>query len=315
MKTNDETNFEESKLNEATVMDGQEQVNTEVVEEVVEEKSKGNGWKQVVVGGMSGILLGAAGTLFSGFTLPKDETDENHTHTNHGQSQDNHEQLQNVGAEMAMATSVNDTMSFGEAFAAARHEVGAGGAFVWHGQVYGTYYAEEWNSMTPEEQQAFTAQATGSAHADSHAGVEVAVATQDVDPTQTDVHVAAQTNVQETAQTDAPAVQEVEVHVLGVQENVVAGDGSMVNVAVAEVGGQNVMFVDVDQDHTFDVLVADVNGDGQITPNELAPIDDPNLTVENFLAAQGQQATDPSDQLYAQTPDYMNDADVAGFNA
>ena len=305
MKTNEETNFEESKLNEATVMDGQEQVNTEVVEEVVEEKSKGNGWKQVVVGGVSGILLGAAGTLFSGFTLPKEEQEGDNTHGNVSNGAQAHPQ--GGEAEMAVATSVNDGMSFSEAFAAARHEVGAGGAFVWHGQVYGTYYAEEWNSMTPEEQQAFTAQATGSAHVDSHVGVEVAVATQDVDHTQTDV--------QETAQTDVPTAEEVEVHVLGVQENVVADDGSVMNVAVAEVGGQNVMFVDLDQDHTFDVVVTDANGDGHITLDEQASINDPNLTVENFLAAQGQQATDPSGQLYAQTPDYMNDADVAGFNA
>lgn len=308
MKTNEETNFAESKLNEATVMNGQEQVNTEVVEEVVEEKSKGNGWKQVVVGGVSGILLGAAGTLFSGFTLPKEEQEEDSTNGAQAHPQGSE-------AEMAMATSVNDEMSFSEAFAAARHEVGAGGAFVWHGQVYGTYYAEEWNSMTPEEQQAFTAQATGSAHVDSHAGVEVAVAEQDVDHTQTDAHDTTQPDVQETAQTDVPTAQDVEVHVLGVHENVVADDGSVMNVAVAEVGGQNVMFVDLDQDHTFDVVVTDANGDGQITLDEQAPIDDPNLTVENFLAAQGQQATDPSDQLYAQTPDYMNDADVAGFNA
>lgn len=42
---------------------------------------------------------------------------------------------------------VDDHMSFAQAFAVARHQLGAGGAFEWHGHVYGTYYAEEWNSM------------------------------------------------------------------------------------------------------------------------------------------------------------------------
>lgn len=44
---------------------------------------------------------------------------------------------------ISVATGVNDEMSFNEAFAAARSEVGAGGAFEWRGNVYGTYYAEE----------------------------------------------------------------------------------------------------------------------------------------------------------------------------
>lgn len=57
--------------------------------------------------------------------------------------------------EMDVATSVDDDMSFGEAFAAARHEVGAGGLFVWHGHTYGTYYANEWNSMSAEDQQQY----------------------------------------------------------------------------------------------------------------------------------------------------------------
>jgi len=43
----------------------------------------------------------------------------------------------------AHATSVNDEMSFNEAFAAARAEVGPGGVFEWHGHSYNTYYAEE----------------------------------------------------------------------------------------------------------------------------------------------------------------------------
>lgn len=56
-----------------------------------------------------------------------------------------------VGHDMDVASGVNDSMSFNEAFAAARHELGAGGLFVWHGNTYGTYYANEWNAMTPEQ--------------------------------------------------------------------------------------------------------------------------------------------------------------------
>lgn len=51
----------------------------------------------------------------------------------------------------SLATSVNDDMSFSEAFAAARDEVGAGGVFEWHGQHYNTFYKEEFEAMSPTE--------------------------------------------------------------------------------------------------------------------------------------------------------------------
>ena len=56
-----------------------------------------------------------------------------------------------TGHDMSIAHGVNDSMSFSEAFAAARHEVGPGGIFEWHGQAYGTYYSNEWDAMSDEE--------------------------------------------------------------------------------------------------------------------------------------------------------------------
>ncbi len=38
---------------------------------------------------------------------------------------------------------VNDDMSFEEAFVAARAELGPGGLFAWHGQIYATFYGSE----------------------------------------------------------------------------------------------------------------------------------------------------------------------------
>lgn len=61
------------------------------------------------------------------------------------------------GHEMDIAFHINDDMTFSQAFAAARHEVGAGGLFVWHGHTYGTYYADEWNAMTPEDKEQYWA--------------------------------------------------------------------------------------------------------------------------------------------------------------
>lgn len=56
---------------------------------------------------------------------------------------------------LCMAVSVDDSMTFGEAYASARAEIGPGGIFVWHGHVYNTFTAEEWNSMTAYERAEF----------------------------------------------------------------------------------------------------------------------------------------------------------------
>ena len=70
-----------------------------------------------------------------------------------GQASVNHAEVHDV----AVATNVDDSMSFNEAFAAARFEVGAGGVFEWQGDTYNTYYKEEWNSMSQDEQNQFMA--------------------------------------------------------------------------------------------------------------------------------------------------------------
>ena len=53
---------------------------------------------------------------------------------------------------------VNDDLSFGEAFAQARAEVGPGGVFHWHGGIYNTYTAAEWNAMSVGEKHDFAQQ-------------------------------------------------------------------------------------------------------------------------------------------------------------
>ncbi|MBR6978967.1 MAG: hypothetical protein IKH88_03940 [Prevotella sp.] len=53
--------------------------------------------------------------------------------------------------EEAPLADVDDDMTFEEAFAEARSEVGPGGVFVWHGGIYSTYNEEEWNSMSESQ--------------------------------------------------------------------------------------------------------------------------------------------------------------------
>lgn len=72
---------------------------------------------------------------------------EHHTYVHHVHPQTHTAYLKEVGSDL----------SFSEAFEAAREDVGPGGIFVWQGKVYSTYYAEEWEAMTPTERAEFIA--------------------------------------------------------------------------------------------------------------------------------------------------------------
>lgn len=120
-------------------------------------------WKQVLIGGTPGILLGAAAAFGADTLTAADEIT----------SPDSEELLADAELCATSATTVTDDMSFAEAFRSARAEMGPGGTFVWHGNVYGTYYADEWNAMTPEQQHDFAVEAgvsgptTGGHHEDT----------------------------------------------------------------------------------------------------------------------------------------------------
>ncbi len=75
---------------------------------------------------------------YSNFSLQTDETKTD---------------ILNEGIDVS--TMVNDDMSFGEAFAAARDELGAGGVFMWNGNAYNTYYKEEWADMAQADKDSF----------------------------------------------------------------------------------------------------------------------------------------------------------------
>lgn len=96
-------------------------------------------WKNVTLGGVSGILIGA-GAIYAANAYGQEPAQDN-------PSDSNNDSLQ--------VAKTNDDMSFGDAFAAARAEVGPGGVFYWHGGIYNTYTAEEWNAMTEAERNEF----------------------------------------------------------------------------------------------------------------------------------------------------------------
>lgn len=67
-----------------------------------------------------------------------------------------HEFDSTIGSHCMLATSVTDEMSFSDAFAAARAEVGAGNVFRWNSRLYNTFTESEYLSLSTAEQEAFT---------------------------------------------------------------------------------------------------------------------------------------------------------------
>lgn len=86
-------------------------------------------WKQVVIGRVPGVLLGARGVFSDSLENGEIEVADGH-----------------------QPGTVSDELSFGDAFAAARAEIGPGGVFEWKGNLYATDTVEEWNASHPREE-------------------------------------------------------------------------------------------------------------------------------------------------------------------
>lgn len=238
-------------------------------------KSKGisnDTWKKVAIGGISAIAFG--GAAYAATSLLNEEEPVNLD------DQENPVEEETAVAEetvattpaadfhpsMQMATSVNDDMTFAEAFAAARAEVHAGGMFEWHGNVYGTYYGNEWDALSPDQQSAFTA---GTSQVASHHVV-------DTTPQEEVAHVEVEvddTHVQPQKPANDDDVADVRV------ERVDYDPENEASVAYVTVDDTDVILTDIDNDGVFDVLYVDENGNGLVDENEILDISDESITV------------------------------------
>jgi hypothetical protein len=208
----------------------------------------------------------------------------------------------NIDESISIAESVNDDMTFDEAFAAARAEVGAGGAFEWRGGVYGTYYAEEWESMSAEEKAEFGDQFEF-------------IAADEAEPEPIDVTVdellAAEDEVVAVPEPAVDPEPEIEVEVDNVYhvEDAHGNEASFIEVAV---DGEDVHLVDEDGDGVIDVMVYDENGDGVIDEAEMFDVSEEGLMVEDFVEMVEEPAADdlmPADDVI--TDDLVDDDVVA----
>ena len=279
-------------------------------------------WKKVAVGAGSGIFLGSAATLLSA-SAPL-----GHAEGENAEEEGSETHPEWTDGEVSVASSVSDDMSFSEAFTAARNEVGSGGVFEWHGNIYSTFTEDEWNGMTAEQRDEYgshfswhsdnsSTETASSTHSSTsshseHATDEVEVVTTDNNGQASQNHGAIHDEVEvsevtQTSHTEEVAVVDVdpEVEVLGV----VHDEESGANIAGLAVDGQEVVLIDVNGDETFDVMGADVNGDQQLTQNEMVDISGQNITVNDLGGI-----SNPDGSLYASNNsneiDYTNDTAV-----
>lgn len=255
-------------------------------------KAKDSTWKHVAVGGGVGLLIGGIAPTLMGMKIPDGTDDHDHDQDSNNGNTDNNEGHEGneeggvsstgwVDDQVPVATTVNDDMSFGEAFAAARAEVGPGGCFEWHGSVYGTYTADEWDNMTEDQRaewsdhfswnqfdhsQSEVAQhATSAQNVGNNDEIEIVSVNHNDDD---DIALHQQTN-------DGG---DVEVEIIGV----VHDNETDVNCGAIVIDGQDAIVIDVDNDLKFDYLVVDANNDNQIDSNEVIDIQDQNLTVNDL---------------------------------
>lgn len=318
---NEATQFEETSTSKNKVN------NTTSNEEVKSQSSK-NAWKRVAAGAGSGLLIGGVATVLMGMKTPDSETEGKTESPNHKEELSHPEW---VDDQVQVATTVNDDMSFGEAFAAARAEVGPSGCFEWHGNLYGTYTAEEWDGMTTEQRAEYSdhfswnnidhtssnvAQHSTHSNVSHHsttAQAQTAATTDDdievvsVNHPENHNDLAHTESHQEEGQTEVIGVSqpEPEVEILGV----VHDDETGTNIGGITVDGQEVTLIDVDGNMVFDYMAADTNGNGKIDQDELFDIQDQGLSVNDLGGI-----SNPTGESLASNdePDYTTDAAYEG---
>lgn len=178
---------------------------------------------RILGGAAAGVALGAAATVLSSGT-PVDGAEAN----------GGEEVPTWSDGEVPVAHGVNDDMSFTEAFNTARTEVGPGGAFEWHGNIYHTYNKSEWDNMSAEDKAAFGQHFswTGSATAQNDEVEVVNVHTAGHTTGHTAGHTAGHATAQTTghtaghatAQTETAQVQPVAQGPQGDEPNYITGN-------------------------------------------------------------------------------------------
>ncbi len=239
----------------------------------------------VLIGGVSSFLMSMAENKPGGIG-------------SHGKDNLTHPEW--VDGEIDIATSVNDNMTFDEAFATARAEVGPGGAFEWRGQIYGTYSMTEWNQMSAAEKAEFgshfswnhidnTNSVVGNHISDNtihNTDIHQPIISDEQIEHELDQQIAA--SVMPESDDEPYLAHSVDGTAGSFDQNIEILGVSFDNDANAPIGkmtidGQEVILVDIDNDRQFDYMAVDVDNNGVIDTEEITPIHDEHMSVDDLV--------------------------------
>lgn len=260
------------------------------------EEKKNDTMRKVAIGGGIGILLGASAAAVAQ-TLSSSETPDEDV------------EVEPAPETVSVASNVSDGMSFGDAFAAARAELGPGGMFTWHGNSYSTYTAEEWDNMSAGERADYgrlvaphvqfdnghygghhTAHQTVH-HVHEHVVHEVADDVAQVEPAEpaaaaTATATAAAQPAQEeptaemTGKSDQVDIDLSKVRLVEAEEVETFDDVDTV-VGRGFVDGHDAMFHDLDNNGIFDAATVDANDNHTFIDDQKYDISDLHLSTNN----------------------------------
>ena len=210
-----------------------------------------------------------------------------------------------VPAGNVKVAEVSDDMSFDEAFASARKQVGAGGVFEWRGKLYGTYYKNEWDAMSQADKDQYAANVFGTPQAKVHNDNSQEQPQKDMAE---DTDIEQNPNVQKDMAEDTDAEQNTNVQkvpdqsdnqqdmaeagsgeggryniqqVYGVR-TVTDNNGNPMTMVEAKVNGHNAILCDINQDDKIDAMAIDANDDDQITEDEIIPVPQGSVLVSEL---------------------------------
>lgn len=213
-------------------------------------------WKPVTIGGVTGILMGT-GAMYAANAFASDDV---------ALAEEPVKDLQQLTS--------NGSLSFRQAFDAARAELGPGGVFRWHGNIYNTYTADEWDAMSHAEKQQFAQRVHIEIPASQMKDDQLA-GTETVDPDVTVVdtpHVTLNDNrvlVDNVNIVSTPAdSDDDDIRVLGYGP-VQLENGQIIDVKELEMNGQRVAVIDVDRDGEPDFALSDSNQNRQYDEGEV----------------------------------------------
>ena len=248
-----------AKDEQTQLVDEQSQIIEETVNEEQETSQESKRSSRVKkVAGVAGVAAAgvASGVVFT--SMASRGNDDQSTQADAAQADAAQATHTAVPAGNVKVAEVSDDMSFDEAFASARKQVGAGGVFEWRGKLYGTYYKNEWDAMSQADKDQYAANVFGTPQAKVH-----------------------------NEKKDMPEVGSGEDGKYNIQQvygatTVTDDDGNPMTMVEAKVNGHNAILCDINQDDKIDAMVIDANDDGQITEDEIIPVPQGSVLVSEL---------------------------------